>query len=214
MEIQSKILKQELVNWRDLEWLQTKLKDIPEIAFSKLKESIKNNNFVAPFNVWENGKIWILDGHHRKKALEELEKEGYKIPSLLPANFIECKNKKEASKLVLVYSSMYANVTEKGLTDFLFESGLTIDDIKFDIDLPGVDLEQFSIISQTEEKLNEVPETPRKAISKLGDLFELTTDGIRKHKVLCGDATNISDVKNLTNEKNIRLSISGNNLLL
>lgn len=142
-KIQSKILKTELINWQDLEWLQGKLKDLPDITFRKLKESIIKNNFIQPFNVWQNGKTWILDGHHRKRALEELQKEGYEIPLLLPANFIDCKNKKEASKLVLIYSSIYANVTEQGLTDFMSENELTIDDIKFDVDLPSFDIESF-----------------------------------------------------------------------
>lgn len=108
MDITNKIIKSDLIEWRNLEWLQGKLKAIPDSSLKKLKQSLVNNSFVQPFNVWENGKLWILDGHHRKLAMEQLEAEGYNIPDKLPANFVECKNKKEASKLVLVYSSIYA----------------------------------------------------------------------------------------------------------
>jgi len=168
--ITNKVLKTELIEWNDLEWLQGNLKDIPENSFNKLKESIKTNNFLMPFNVWEqNSKVWVLDGHHRLKALQELEKEGNNIPKLLPANFIKCKNKKEASKLVLVYSSIYANVTEQGLTDFMFDSGLTIDDLGM-VDLPSLDIDNFEV--QGEDKVNDRIED-EEAIGNISSVFML-----------------------------------------
>ena len=120
--IKNKIIKTKLVDWRSLEWLQGDLKELSDESFNKLKQSLKKNDFIMPFNVWNNGKTWILDGHHRKRALAELEKEGFKSPSMLPANFIDCKNKKEASKLVLVYSSIYASAEFKCVNrEFNFE---------------------------------------------------------------------------------------------
>ena len=47
-----------------------------------------------------------------------------------------------------------------------------------------------------EEKLDEVPEPQKEAISKLGDLFELNG----KHRVLCGDSTKEGDVGALMGE--------------
>jgi hypothetical protein len=138
MEITSKIIKTENIKWKNLEWLQGNLKDIPKTAFQKLKQSIVKNQFIQPFNVWENGKLWCLDGHHRLKALQELEKEGHTIPDTLPANFIKCKDKKEAAKLVLVYSSIYARTTDEGLYEFINVEGLDYDELKKEIDLPDM----------------------------------------------------------------------------
>ncbi len=180
MEIANKIIKSDLIEWRNLEWLQGKLKAIPENSLKKLKQSLINNSFVQPFNVWENGKLWILDGHHRKLAMEQLEIEGYTIPDKLPANFVECKDKKEASKMVLLYSSIYAKADEQSLTDFLSDNGIDFSDISGEIDLPELDLENFSINEVDEEKLDEVPEPQKDAVSKIGDIFLI--DG--KHRVM------------------------------
>ena len=142
-EITSKILKQELVPWRELKWLQSsKLKDLGTKGIEKLKNSLKENNFVQPFNVWQDGKgvVWILDGHHREKALKQLEAEGYEIPELLPANFVECADRKDAGKMVLVYSSIYAKITNDGLGEFLDDFELDLSNLVNEIDLPGIDL--------------------------------------------------------------------------
>lgn len=142
-QITSKILKQELVPWRELKWLQSsKLKDLGDRGIEKLKNSLKENNFVQPFNVWEDSKgvVWILDGHHREKALKQLEAEGFQIPDLLPANFVECADRKAAAKMVLVYSSIYAKITNEGLGEFLDDFDLDLSNLVNEIDLPGLDL--------------------------------------------------------------------------
>jgi len=193
LEIANKIIKSELIDWRNLEWLQGKLKAIPENSLKKLKQSLINNSFVQPFNVWDNGKLWILDGHHRKLAMEQLEAEGYTIPDKLPANFVQCKDKKEASKMVLVYSSIYAKADEGSLKDFLDEAGLDFADVSLEIDLPELNLDTFGIEDIDEEKLDSVPEPQKEAISKLGDIFLI--DG--KHRVMCGDSTIKADVEAL-----------------
>lgn len=133
--LENKILETKPIEWRELKWLQGGLKEISDESFQKLKKSIKENNFIQPFNVWDG---WILDGHHRLKALKEIEKEGVSIPNLLPANIMKCKDKKEASKLVLVYSSTYAKVTPDGLTTFMFDNELDIDDLG-EIDLEAME---------------------------------------------------------------------------
>lgn len=153
MQIVSQIIKQSLVNWKSLKWLQSsKLKDIGEHGITKLKNSLKENNFVQPFNVWEDSKgvIWILDGHHREKALTQLEAEGYEIPEMLPANFIECSDKKAAAKMVLLYSSIYAKITNEGLGEFLDDFDLDISNLINEIDLPGLDFGDM-LLEQNEE---------------------------------------------------------------
>ena len=102
-EIRNRVLKTELVEWRKLVELQPKnFKELGKINYEKLKQSILKENFVMSFTVWQDKEtIYIIDGHHRYKVLDLLEKEGVSVPKKLPCTFIECKDKKEASKLVL-----------------------------------------------------------------------------------------------------------------
>jgi len=198
MQIVSQIIKQSLVNWKSLKWLQSsKLKDIGDHGITKLKNSLKENNFVQPFNVWEDSKgvIWILDGHHREKALTQLEQEGYEIPETLPANFIECKDKKEAAKMVLLYSSIYAKITNDGLGEFLDDFDLDLSNLVNEIDLPGLDFDTILEPETLPEDIDEAPQPLEKTYSILGDIFEI--DG--KHRVMCGDSTKESDVSILMN---------------
>jgi len=198
MQIVSQIIKQSLVNWKSLKWLQSsKLKDIGEHGITKLKNSLKENNFVQPFNVWEDSKgvIWVLDGHHREKALTQLEAEGYEIPEMLPANFIECSDKKAAAKMVLLYSSIYAKITNEGLGEFLDDFDLDIKNLMDEIDLPGLDFDSILEPETLPEDIDEAPALLEKTYSILGDVFEI--DG--KHRVMCGDSTKESDVSILMN---------------
>ena len=72
----------------------------------------------------------IIDGVHRYKVLELLENENYKIPAKLPCTFIKCKDKKEASKLVLIYSYIYAKIQDEGLYEFLNIENLDLNELK------------------------------------------------------------------------------------
>lgn len=146
MEIKNKIIEYRLVNWRTLNWLQNDtLKDIDREALEKLKNSLKKNNFIQPFNLWKDnrGKYWVLDGSHRQKAMIELESEGISIPKNLPANILKCKDKKEAAKYVLLYSSSYAKISEFGLKDYLDINKLLIKNLSDEIDLANINLESL-----------------------------------------------------------------------
>jgi hypothetical protein len=120
MNIENRILKTENVKWKELLPIQGKnFKELSEASYLKLKHSMKENQFIAPFAVWQakDGKIYTLDGVHRCRVLLDLENEGISVPVILPANFIDAKDRKEAAKLLLVYSSAYAKVTDEGLID-------------------------------------------------------------------------------------------------
>ncbi|MFZ4413199.1 MAG: hypothetical protein ACOYOV_08970, partial [Bacteroidales bacterium] len=133
----SRVIKTENVNWQEFKFIQQEnFKDFEPEAAHKLKASILGNNFTQPFYVWEDpeGTIFCLDGKHRTKMLEELIKEGHNIPYLLPATFMQCDSKKDAARLVTIYSSIYAKISQQGLFDFLKEYEIDFSSIKGEID--------------------------------------------------------------------------------
>jgi len=201
MKIENRILKTEAVRWRELRWVQGNLKSISKSSFERLKQSLLKNSFVQPFNVWDNGGLWCLDGHHRQRAMQELEKEGVGIPETLPANFIDCKDEREAKKLVLVYSSIYARTDEESLYEFIHVNELNFDDLKLEIDLPEINLGKFEAGWMRDElQEDEVPEVPVEPRTKRGDLYELG-----RHRLLCGDSTIREDVERVMDGRKAQL---------
>lgn len=145
--LKSRVISMTTVDWRRLNFIQDdSFKEWTPEAKARLKNSILKNNFAQPFYVWQDnadGALYCLDGRHRSLVLEEMEREGVAVPDQLPALLIECRDKKEAAELVIVYSSIYAKVTEQGMFDFLQAYDLNIDDLKTTIDLPGFDEQKF-----------------------------------------------------------------------
>src|SRR3990167_11420587 len=90
-EVKSRILKTENVRWKDLKVIQPSgFKDLSKDAYVKLRQSILANNFIDPFKVWQNCEdLYVVDGVHRVKVLNELEKEGHIVSQEFPANFIK-----------------------------------------------------------------------------------------------------------------------------
>jgi hypothetical protein len=145
--LSTRVLKTEVINWKKMKFLQQEnFKELPIEAKQKLYNSILANQFTQPFYVWEEsstGDICCLDGRHRVIALEELIVAGYEVPELLPATFINCEDRRDAAKMVLIYSSIYANVTDKGLFDFIQLYDLKAEELSQTISLPDLDWGQF-----------------------------------------------------------------------
>lgn len=144
----SRVIKTQNINWRELQFIQHDgFKDLDPDSAHRLKSSILSNRFAQPFYVWEDpesGTIFCLDGKHRTLMLEQLISEGYTVPYQLPATFIDCANKKEAAKLVTIYSSIYAKVSQQGLFDFLKEYDLDFAELREQMDLPEFDMLSMS----------------------------------------------------------------------
>lgn len=148
MDLQSRVLKYELIKWKELEVLQAdSLKEISPDDYNRLKNSILENKFIQPFFVWESDKIYCLDGKHRITVLNDLEASGVEIPELLPAVFIDCFCKKDAAVLVLLFSSNYAKVTQLGFADMLKEYELDFDLMKSALNLPEFNMEAFEAMN-------------------------------------------------------------------
>lgn len=141
MSIKNKVYKAGLVDWKALKVLQySGLKEISSEELNKLKSSLIKNQFVCTFYVWQEGEtLWVLDGVHRIKALNELAVEGIELPDKFPANFIHCADRKEAANLVLVFSSYYARITQEGLIDFAEAEKLDLASLDY-LNLPELDI--------------------------------------------------------------------------
>ncbi len=137
--MQNKILRTDMLHISDLQWLQSEtLKEISNPSLEKLKQSLLTNGFIQPFNVWHSPdkQYYILDGHHRKMALDSLVSEGkIAMPETLPCNIISCSDRQEAVKYLLLYSSQYAHITQDGLDELLETEGIDIDSLDAEIDI-------------------------------------------------------------------------------
>jgi hypothetical protein len=146
-EIKIRVLKQELIEWKALHWMQGNLKQMTEAQCEKLTQYVLTKNILKPFHVWEHdGKLWCLDGNHLRKVLELIEqKKLAKIPDKLPAVFIDCENEKEAADCVLTYSAVYTSIVDEGLYEFIHQYELQdeIPDLLKRIEIPGYDLQRF-----------------------------------------------------------------------
>ena len=153
-EINSRVIKTELIKWKELQFIQDEdFKEWINDGDKKLIESLVKYQFADPFKVWENeGKQFCLDGKHRWKDLLKLSESGIIIPDLLPATFIDCTDVKEAAELVLVYSSAYAKITQDGLFNFIEKFSLSLPDIKETLSLPDFDMFELEGKINTGEK--------------------------------------------------------------
>ena len=145
--IKNRIIKSEVVPWKDLIFLQEpSLKRLNEKDREELRNSILNNDIVQTFMIWENeGNKYCLDGFHRCKMFRELESEGYILQEEYTCNFVDCSDIKEAAKLVLIYSSVYAKVQNKGLSHFIINYELDLESVKEEINIPGVSIGQLEL---------------------------------------------------------------------
>ena len=204
--INSRIIKTELIKWRDLEFIQQEnFKEWINDGDTKLIESILKYQFVDAFKVWEHdGKLFCLDGKHRFLDLIKVAELGHNVPDELPATFVDCENIESAAELVLVYSSAYAKITQQGLFDFVSKFSLDIPSLNAVINIPEFSMQRFEQkfdlldIQSGEEPFVEVDE--KNIIVKSGDIFQLNG-----HRLICGSFTSDDDVKALMQEDKARI---------
>lgn len=151
-KIKSKILGTELLEWKKFEFIQSdSFKKFTKTSMSNLKESIIQNDFIETFKVWKHdNKYFCLDGYHRCMALQEIEQYGhngkfYSVPDKLSSDLVDCKNHQEASKLVLIYSSQYAKIEQKGFLEFIELNDLDLSSFVNQIDIPNIKLTGLNV---------------------------------------------------------------------
>lgn len=187
--------------------LQEDFKKTDADKLSKLQMLIITRGFKYSFKVWkdENGKLWIIDAHQRRKALMGLRSYGFHIPEI-PYEQIQASNKREAVEEIAAYNSEFA---QKNPDTLLFNKyNINGNDLaKFNL---GYEIKQtdFSIageklfssgteISEAQEAIDIVSQDDeRKIFVQPGDVFLLGNN-----RLMCGDCRSKKDVAILMDGK-------------
>lgn len=159
---------------------------INENAIPFVMESIKKFGFKNPVILDKNNVI--VCGHTRIKSAEKL---GIKeIPCIYADDLTE--------EQVKAFRLADNKVSEKAewdldlLNDELFE----LKELDFDMDVLGFENVDLNDEEQKEIVEDDVPELPKEAITKYGDIWQLG-----EHRLMCGDSTKKEDVEKLMDGK-------------
>ena len=144
------------------------LKDFPEMK--SIREIVIDEDYI------------ILGGNMRYKAIKELGEKTAQV------KIVSGLTEKQKQEFIVKDNQPYGSWD----MDLLANDFELNDLLEWGFDEADLDIDKFKDPID-EEKLDEVPEPQKDAISKLGDLFVI--DG--KHRVLCGDSTKEADVGTL-----------------
>lgn len=186
MEAEVKVeIKKVLV--KDLKYAPYNPRKISDEMLNKLKQSIEEFGYVEPIVVNKRTRH-VVGGNQRLKALEDLGIEE------VEAVFVDLDDAREKA-LNVALNKITGEWDYPKLKDLLEE----LDTGEIDIELTGFDMveiedlmTQFHVPEEIIE--DEVPEPPKEAITKPGNLWILG-----RHRLLCGDATKKEDVERLMN---------------
>ena len=153
----------------------------------RLKKSFKNTGYAEVIAIDKDNVI--VAGHQRYEILKQLNKEDIEIDVRVPPE----KLTEQEFKDYLIASNKdtgewdHDKLAEEFTIEELLEKGF--DEADFD----DVEIEQVDT-----EGDDETPETQEEPKTVLGDLYE-----IGNHRLLCGDATVITDVEKLLDKAGI-----------
>ena len=168
-----------------------------DAVVDKMIACIKEFGFRIPIVAKSDGTV--VDGHLRLKAARKM---GLKeVPAVNADDLSEAQIK--AFRLVANQSANWAEWDEE-LLKLEFKE---LDDLDFDLELTGFDLDEIEKYLQDDEDIQEddfneeeILEGNTKVITKPGDLWILGN-----HRLLCGDSTKIEDIEKLVNGEKLDL---------
>ena len=194
-------MKIERININEIIEYSGNAKEHPERQIEQIKNSIQEFGFNDPIAIDEKG--IIIEGHGRYSALKEL---GYTEIEIIRLNHL---TEEQKAAYAIAHNKLTMN-TEFNIEKLQYElNKLEIAD--FDLNLLGfseVELEEImeDEIEEMEEDETEIIEDDleiaesENIVIKTGDLIELGN-----HRLMCGDSTNLEDVKKLMNGKKAHL---------
>ena len=152
-------------------------------SVDKVANSIKEFGFKVPI-VIDKDKV-IVCGHTRYKASKKLGLS--KVPCVVADDLTE--------EQIKAYRLADNKVGEDSLWDMDLLNEELEDIFELDMTEFGFDFAEEETEVEEDDFEMEVPEEPK---AKLGDIYKLGN-----HRLMCGDSTNIEDVKKLTNNERI-----------
>lgn len=195
MQIQNKVKEYKTMSVEEFLALTPNTLKADKRDVKKLKNAIRKNGFSFPAILWNE---FIIDGAGRQISVKEMVAEGDTFTEI-PVVYVEAKDIKEAklkALKALEVSSQFGDITKDSF--MAYTEDLEVDFDSFEI--KGIDSD---MMIEPEEKDDEVPETPTEPKSKLGDIYLLG-----KHKVLCGDSTQLEAVMGLCGDIKVDMYLS------
>ena len=193
MSAQTQTLKVEYVDIKQLRPHKGNPRKIQAKGIEKLQRSIEAYGFVNPILV-QRGTNMIIAGHQRLKAAGDAGLD--KVPVI----FLDFDD-----TTARAYNIADNRLNEESEWDFtpLADMLQELDNGSFDLELTGFDLDEIEkLMNWTPEPVkleeDEVPEPPKDPVTKPGDLWI-----IGRHRLLCGDSTNETNIKRLMGDKTV-----------
>lgn len=197
------------VDWADLKPLQKNLKSLDEKNYKKLRRGLEDKGQRFPLRVWQKGgERYIIGGHQTHFTIGKMLEDGWQVPAL-EVTFVDAKDKKEALRMVLLDVAQFGKVDRDGLYELMStDLDMGIDELSEGFSLPDFDMgkfhrEFFDTKTPETDADDLVPNVPENAYVKRGDVFILG-----KHRLMCGDATDASDVKVLMGQEKASVWLS------
>lgn len=154
-------------------------------AVDRMTAAIQQFGFKIPILIRSNGQI--VDGHLRLKAAKKLGLSD--VPVILCDEWSGQQVK--AFRLLVNKSATWADWDEELLSLELAD----LKDLEFDLALTGFDpseIDELLFSSPPDAETDHVPAPPQNPVSRPGDLWLCG-----EHRVLCGDATSVDDVRHV-----------------
>lgn len=164
---------------------------------AQIAASIKEFGFRNPILV--DG-VGLIAGHGRLLAAQKLGLD--KVPT------IDCSDMTESQKKAYIIADNKLAMNAGWDTAMLTIEMKELQEEGFDLDLLGFDDKELNALLEPEvvQGLTDedaVPETPKEATTKLGDVYILG-----KHRLMCGDSTSITDMEKLINEQPVDMCLT------
>lgn len=158
----------------------------------RLANSIKEFGFLSPVLIDKDKNV--IAGHGRIMAAKKLKIDA------IPCVFVEGLTDQQRKAYILADNRLGEMADwDMDLVKSELED-LELGD--FDIDLTGFDINEF--LKPEEIMEVDVPDVPDDPVAKPGDIYELGG----RHRLICGDATLLSDVQKLTKGLDVDLVVT------